>query len=149
MKCRSCLVIGSLLTATPAFAVDTSNWVVGTWTLVEAVQTETGKPYMGTQPLGQLIFESDGRFSNILLRSDLPKFKQNNRNEGSPDENAAVVHGSIAYYGTYVLDGATLKMLVDASTFSNWTGTDKPVPLTRTAINWCAGMQRHQAAVEN
>ena len=125
MKCRSCLVIGSLLTATPAFAVDTSNWVVGTWMLVEAIQTETGKPYMGTQPLGQLIFESDGRFSNILLRSDLPKFKQNNRNEGSPDENAAVVHGSIAYFGTYVLDGATLKMHVDASTFPNWTGTDQ------------------------
>jgi len=79
---------------------------------------------MGTQPLGQ-IFESDGRFSNILLRSDLPKFKQNNRNEGSPDENAAVVHGSIAYFGTYVLDGATLKMHIDASTFPNWTGTDQ------------------------
>ncbi len=76
MNCRLFLVIASLLTATPAFAVDTSNWVVGTWTLVEAIQTETGKPYMGTQPLGQLIFEPDGRFSNILLRSDLPKFKQ-------------------------------------------------------------------------
>ena len=92
---------------------------------MEAIQTETGKPYMGTQPLGQLIFESDGRFSNILLRSDLPKFKQNNRNEGSPEENAAVVKGSIAYYGTYELNDATLKMHIDASTFPNWTGTDQ------------------------
>jgi lipocalin-like protein len=125
MKCGSYLVIASLLAVTPAFAVDTSNGIVGTWTLKEAVQTESGQPYMGTQPLGQLIFESDGRFSNILLRSDLPKFKQNNRNEGSPEENAAVVKGSIAYYGTYVLDGDRLKMHIDASTFPNWTGTDQ------------------------
>ena len=81
-------------------------------------KAESDQPYMGTQPLGQLIFESDGRFSNILLRSDLPKFKQNNRNEGSPEENAAVVKGSIAYYGTYVLDGDRLKMHIDASTLN-------------------------------
>ena len=36
-----------------------------------------------------------------------------------------MVHGSIAYFGTYVLDGATLKMHVDTSTFPNWTGTEQ------------------------
>ena len=54
------------------------------------------KDYFGPHPLGQVMFGTDGRFSNILLRSDLPRFQSNNRLTGTPDEILVVVTGSIA-----------------------------------------------------
>ena len=121
------LLIASCLIATPALAQQPASWLVGSWKLVEATQTEGGqtKEYLGPKPLGQVIFEANGHFSDILMRSDLPKFKVNNRAQGSAEENAAVVHGSIAYFGTYTLTGDTLKMHITSSTFPNWNGTEQ------------------------
>ena len=59
------------------------------------------------------------------MRSDLPKFKSNNRAKGSVEENAAVVGGSIGYFGTYTLTGDNLKMHLVASTYPNWINTDQ------------------------
>ena len=113
-----------LIASSPAMA---ETWLVGTWKLMEVTQTEGGttKPYMGAQPLGQVMFDTNGHLSNILMRGDIAKFKANNRLDGSADENAAVVHGSIAYFGTYVQDGDTLKLHVLGSTYPNWSGTDQ------------------------
>ena len=44
---------------------------------------------------------------------------------GTPEENNAIVHGSIAYYGTYTMNGTELVLNVEASSFPNWTGTDQ------------------------
>ena len=65
--------------------------------------------------------------SVIITRVDLPKFASNNRTTGTPEENKASVQGSIAYFGTYDVNGAdkTLTMHVEGSTFPNWTGTDQ------------------------
>ncbi len=41
---------------------------------------------------------SDGHFSRLLSRLDLPKFASNNRAMGTPEENKAVMQGSIAYF---------------------------------------------------
>ena len=114
----------AMLLAAPAVAQN-QNWLVGSWTLVSATQTVDGRDYIGPHPLGQIIFGPDGHFSNILLRSDLAKFAQNNRLLGTPEENTAVVKGSIAYFGTYSLTGDTLKMHITGSTFPNWNDTEQ------------------------
>lgn len=121
------LLITSCLIATPALAQQPANWLVGSWKLVEARETTGGQPkeYLGPNPLGQVLFDANGQFSDILMRSDLPKFKSSNRAQGSAEENAAVVQGSIAYFGTYTLTGDNLKMHIVGSTYPNWIDTDQ------------------------
>jgi Lipocalin-like domain len=46
---------------------------------------------------------------------------------GTPEENAAVVQGTIAYFGTYSVsaEDRLLTAHVEGSTFPNWVGTDQ------------------------
>jgi hypothetical protein len=53
----------------------------------------------GPNPQGQETRAANGHVSVIIARSDLPKFVSNNRPAGTPEENKAVVQGSIAYFG--------------------------------------------------
>ena len=80
---------------------------------------------MVPNPKGNLTFDANGRFSLQLLRADLKKIAANKRDMGTPEENNAIVHGSIAYYGTYTMNGTELVLHVEASSFPNWTGTDQ------------------------
>jgi hypothetical protein len=47
--------------------------------------------------------------------------------EGTPEENAAVVQGSIAYFGRYSINEAEKKINLhyDGSTYPNWDGEDQ------------------------
>ena len=69
------------------------------------------------------MFDSNGRFSAILMRNDLPKYTSNSRTQGTPAEYKGTVDGSIAYFGTYSVNGTDLDLHVEGSTFANWTGT--------------------------
>ena len=67
--------------------------VVGTWVSVSNINTAANgakSDLFGPNPKGLLIFESNGRFSLISVRSDLPKFGTNNRATGTAEENKAV-----------------------------------------------------------
>ena len=136
---RWTLLIASFMLVTPAVA-EPQDWLVGTWGLVSATQIENGqaKDYFGPRPLGQMMFDANGRFSNIVSHSDLPQFRANNRASGTADENAAVVKGSIAYFGTYTLNGDTLRMHIEGSTFPNWANTDQTriVHLSGDRFTW-------------
>jgi Lipocalin-like domain len=102
--------------------------LVGTWALVSNTTT---LPYgnkadtWGPNPKGQAIYESNGRMSWIITASNLPELASNNRVTGTPDENKAVVVGSIAYFGTYAVNEADKSYIVqiEGSTFPNWAGT--------------------------
>src|SRR5215475_5604966 len=99
---------------------------VGTWTLVSLTSGDGANqslPY-GPNPKGTMMVDANGRFSIMVARSDLPKFASNNRMSGTAEENKAVVHGSIAYFGTYSIDEAThvLTVNVEGSTFPNFVG---------------------------
>jgi Lipocalin-like domain len=63
----------------------------------------------------------------IITRSDLPKFASNNRHAGTPEENKAVVEGSIAYFGMYSVSETddTCAIHIESSTFPNWIGTNQ------------------------
>ena len=51
-----------------------------------------------------MMVDAGGHISLTTLRSDRPKFQSNNRITGTADENKAIVQGSIAYFGTYVVE---------------------------------------------
>ena len=80
--------------------------IVGTWTPVSQYVDQDGKrlePF-GSNPKGIVVYDSNGRFVLVLQRATLPKFVSSNRMAGSPEENKAIVQGSIAYFGSYSVD---------------------------------------------
>jgi Lipocalin-like domain len=94
--------------------------LVGTWTLIEA-------PQWGPNPNGRLSLEASGRYSTILLRSDLAKYASNNRTQTTPQEDKATVQGALATFGTYTVNETerTYTIHVEGSSFPNWKGTDQ------------------------
>ena len=86
----------------------------------------------GPNPQGLLIFDGSGRYAAVLTRSGLSKFASNNRAEGTPEENQAVVQGSIAHGGRYTVNEAekTITFHIETSTFPNWSGTEQKRPIT-------------------
>jgi hypothetical protein len=124
----SALIFGVFLPREEAVA-QTVKDLVGTWSLVSSTLEQDSKKtdYFGPNPQGQLMFDPNGHFSEIITRSDLSKFASNNRQAGTPEENKAVVQGSVAFFGTYSVSEAdhTLNYHVEASTFPNSKGADQ------------------------
>src|SRR5437870_9143750 len=81
--------------------------IVGTWNFVVAeVTAPDGKksfPF-GEAPKGILIFTPDGRFAQIHVASDIPKFTSGNRLTGTAEEYAAINRRSLSLFGTYTVD---------------------------------------------
>jgi Lipocalin-like domain len=109
--------LGLIFSLNSAFA-QLAKDVVGTWTLVST-------DAYGPNPKGSVNFDSNGRFTLILMRSDLPKYASNNRTQGTTAEYKATVEGSLAYFGTYSVGGTDLNVHIEGSTFPNWIGTDQ------------------------
>jgi Lipocalin-like domain len=124
----SALIFGVFLPREEA-AAQTAKELVGTWTLVSITIEQDGKKtdFYGPNPQGQAIFDPNGRFSFIITRSNLPKFASNNREAGTPEENKAVMQGSIAYFGTYSVSDTdkVITFHIEGSTFPNWKGVDQ------------------------
>jgi Lipocalin-like domain len=119
-----------------AFA-QAANELVGSWTLVSITVKQGDRKFepFGSNPKGILIFDRSGVFSIIVSRSNLPKFQSNNRGAGTPEEEEAVVRGSIAYFGTYTVNEEDRAFIVhiEGSTFPNWVRTDQKRIFTITA----------------
>jgi len=114
-----------------AFSQDAKD-LVGTWQLVSNVIDQGGKKIdqFGPDPHGVLFFESNGRYALVIVRDDLPKFAGKGRANGTPEENKAVVQGSIAHFGTYSVSGQSIVFNVGHSTFPNWDGGVQQRPFT-------------------
>jgi Lipocalin-like domain len=125
----SALIFGFILTSEEAAAQTTAKDLVGTFTLVSITLEQDGKKtdFYGPNPQGQRTFDPTGRFTEIITRSDLPKFASNNRQAGTPEENKAVVQGSIALFGTYSVSETdkTYTQHVESCTFPNWNGAER------------------------
>ena len=110
--------------------------IVGTWDFVIAeITTADGKktfPF-GERPKGMLVFTADGHFSQVHVSGDLPRIEGNNRLAGTPEQNTAIVHGSLALFGTYTVDEAkkTLTFNIVSSTFPNQWGTSQTRTIDR------------------
>ena len=110
--------------------------LVGTWTFVSSTtKLPDGSPAWGTNPKGLLIFTENGYFSSQIVRSDLPKFATQNRAQGTPEENKAVVQGSSATFGTYTVDEAkkTYTLKFEGSSFPNRAETEQTRAFTIVA----------------
>ena len=124
----SALIFGVFLLREEAVA-QTAKDLVGTWTLVSLTLEQDGKKadFYGPNPSGQLTYDADGHFSEILTRSDLPKFASNNRMAGTAEENKSIVEGSLAQFGTYSVSEADkiITRHIESCTFPNWNGMDR------------------------
>lgn len=103
--------------------------MVGTWSLSEQWVEQGDKKIQrfGANPKGIAIYDGNGRFATILLRTDLPKFASNNAMTGTADENKAIVQGSNATYGSWSVneqDGSLISR-IDGSTFPGWDGQNQ------------------------
>src|SRR5258706_5924981 len=128
------LLVGLVAPAGEAIAQGNKS-IAGTYSAVSSVATDaSGKKTdtYGANPRGQLILSPDGNYSLTLARRDLPKFASGSRTKGTPDENAAVVGGSITHFGKYNVadDGKTLTFHIQTSSYPNWDGTKQERPFT-------------------
>jgi hypothetical protein len=115
---------GGLLFCGDVAAQSPKEQIVGAWTLVSADSVRpdgTRSPAFGPNPKGIMIFSRDGHFALIQMRGDLPAIAAKSRDQGTPEENKAIVEGSIAYFGTYTVNEAdkTILLKLNGSTFAN------------------------------
>ena len=126
----SALIFGFILPNEEAVA-QTAKDLVGSWTLVSVTLEQNGKKteLYGANPQGLMIRDADGHVAVIITKPELPAFAGNDRMSGTPEENKAIVQGSLAYFGTSTVNEAdkTIITHIERSTFPNWNGTDRKV----------------------
>jgi hypothetical protein len=129
------LILGTA-TAWAQPATSLRDQLVGSWDFIiaEIVAGDGTKTLpFGDKPRGLLIFTSDGHFSQVHVASGLPKVASGNRLGGSPEDNTAIVHNSLAMIGTYTVDEEkkTLTFHIKASTFPNLDGVSQTRSIDR------------------
>jgi hypothetical protein len=113
--------------------------LVGTWMLVTAettAQDGTKNALFGTSPKGIVMFDAGGRFAQIQVRADRPKFKANNRLQGTPEENKAALAGGVGQFGTWAINEADSSLSVHMEAvvhYPNEEGTDQKRLVSLTA----------------
>jgi len=129
------LLLGVALAAGDAFA-QTAQDLVGTWTLVSAINEQAGDKTdtYGPHPKGILTVDANGRYVLVIARADLPKVASNNRTMATPEANKAIVQGSITHFGTVSVNAAdkTITFKIETSLFPKWDGTEQKRPFTGT-----------------
>ncbi len=121
------LNLGAVLFVDDAFAQSSKEQIIGAWTLVSAdsVRPDGSRaPVFGPNPKGIMIFSRDGYFALVQMRAELPGIAAKSRDQGTPEENKAIVQGSIAYFGTYSVNEAdkVITIKLGGSTFANLLG---------------------------
>jgi hypothetical protein len=129
------LFLGVVLAAGDAFA-QTAKDLTGTWTLVSATTEKDGNKtdIYGPNPKGILTVDANGRYVIAFARAGLPKVASNNRTTATPEENKAIVQGSLTHFGTLFVNAVdkTFTFKIETSTFPNWDGTEQKRAFTVT-----------------
>ena len=128
------LCLGVVLSAGAVFA-QTAKDLVGTWTLVSNVTEQGGNKTdtYGPNPKGILTVDANGRYVLAIVRAGLPKVASNNRTTATPEENKAIVQGSLTHFGTLSVNAADhFTFNIETSTFPNFDGTEQKRPFTVT-----------------
>jgi Lipocalin-like domain len=86
----------------------------------------------GPNPKGILMVDANGRYVITFARADLHKVASNNRTTATPEENKAIVGGSLTHFGTVSVNAAdkTFTFKIETATFPNWSGTEQKRPFT-------------------
>jgi len=108
-----CAIVLTVVAVLPADTFDQQkslrDQLVGAWVLTahETTFQDGGKRHQfGANPKGMMIFDATGNYTQILVRPDLPKYRSNDRTQGTPEEQAATLRGSVANFGTWSVDEA-------------------------------------------
>jgi hypothetical protein len=129
------LFLGVVLAAGEVFA-QTAQDLVGTWTLVSAINEHGGSKtdIYGPHPKGILTVDANGRYVLVIARADLPKVASHNRTKATAEENKAIVQGSVAHFGSLSVNVAdkTITFKIETSLFPKWDGTEQQRPFTVT-----------------
>jgi len=105
--------------------------LIGTWKIISCKYRrsdgEVTYPY-GKQPLGQLMYDSAGNMSSIIMRPERPKFSINDKFQGTPEEIKSAFDGFDAIFGTYEVDEENESVIHhgEGSLFPNWEGMVHP-----------------------
>jgi hypothetical protein len=89
--------------------------IAGAWQIVSTDQTAPDgakHQLFGPNPKGILVLDPSGQYAQIIVRPDRPKFKANNRQKGTAEENQAAVQGTTATFGTWSVDEASKTLVV-------------------------------------
>jgi len=109
--------------------------LVGAWTLVsreftapDGTKRQGVAGVVGPNPRGILILDASGRYADIAMRPDRPKFKTSGiaRLEGTAEEFTAAVQSFGANYGTWSVSEAdkTLTRRLEGALIPNAEGTE-------------------------
>jgi len=109
--------------------------IVGTWTLVSVAdvhQDGTRVYRLGPNPKGSLMFDRNGRYVLLIVRADLPKFASGKGDQGTDEENKAVMRGLVGHFGSYFVNPAekTLTIRAEGSWLPNLNGLDRKLFIT-------------------
>ena len=106
--------------------------LVGTYKFVSETREQDG---IKTEVYrkGRLVLDPDGNYVLTLVALDLPKVASNNRMTATPEENKAIVSGSVAHFGTYSVAGNALIFKIESATFANWNGAEQKRPYVLTS----------------
>ena len=101
--------------------------LVGTWTIVSndnVAPDGTKRQIFGANPKGILMFEANGRYAQIFVRPDRPKFKANNRLQGTPEEIRAAYEGALVHFGIWSVTEADIVIRTEGALYPNQEGTE-------------------------
>jgi len=103
--------------------------LVGVWMIVSndnIAPDGTKRQIFGANPNGILIFEANGRYAQIFVRPGRPKFKANNRLQGTPEEIKAAYEGALVHFGTWSITEAnkTIVLRTEGALYPNQEGTE-------------------------
>src|SRR5262249_25499356 len=102
--------------------------LIGSWIFVSAEDVKpdgTKVDPWGPNPKGVAMYDAKGRFTFMIMRSDLPKFASNNRAQATAEEGKAVAQGMIAFYGTYTVKDGVLITRIEGSSYPNIIGGEQ------------------------
>ena len=123
---RILLAAALMALAAPASA-QAPRELVGAWTLVSSTIEQGGnkiQPF-GADPKGALIFDANGRYVAMIARAGLPKIASNSTLTATAEEYKTLGSGTIAHFGSYVVDEKTITFRIETATFPNWNGTEQ------------------------
>jgi len=106
----------------------TASPLVGTWRLVSfESRDENGGQIlpMGSEPVGQLMYDNAGNMSVQLMRPARTSFASADRLSGTDSEVRAAFEGYHAYFGRYAVDDQARMVThyIDGASFPNLVGS--------------------------
>ncbi len=100
--------------------------VVGAWSLVTFDTDERGgafKPRFGQDPVGYLLYTTDGHMAAVLAGTHRPELKSPSGSSSTEEQRTQSLANFLAYAGRYDIRGDRVFHHVDVSVFTNLMGT--------------------------